>query len=411
MKILQKSRIDLPSLIIALIPALAICGITSTFILLAASLMFICSNYDSSMKLKKVDWIYVAILCSPLVSAVLSMLVCQNWEWKVVDKYMRYPLGAICFFLLLKRKSGTIDLTILKLGFYSAAVLGLLWASYQKLFLGVHLAGAGVFSITFGEVMTFIATICALEFGSSKCNRLIWRILFFVLAAFASIMSGAKGAWVAYPVLLWIVFDFYYQKNLAKQLTVFSLALLLTASVFWSIPFSRNRIKQAVSDVTGYFTEEEFHPTSQGLRLMMWETALDIAKDYPVFGVGASNVSSELIERCRNSTRKATAGVETYQYCLVHMHNDFFETLSGQGFVGLISYFSCLFFSSIICFKSRNRYSKEMRLWIYIHLLMQVGFAIFSLTVCPRLAARDFLIAFCVLSFAELRRDIYRINP
>ncbi len=397
--------VKLASLFLALIPVLTLWGVSGVFILLPAAILLVISNYDVKLQLEKIDWIYIGILCFPLFSVVLSMQFNQSWEWQYVDIYMRYPLGALAFFFLLKGHNAKLDLKWIKIGFYATALIGFSWALCQKQVLGIYLAGAGVFSISFGEIMTVVAVISALRFDDSKVNAPIWRVLAFVLSMLASLMSGAKGSWVAYPVLLWLLFDFYYNKNLGKQLLLFFSTMMVLSAVLWSVPFSKQRIQGAVSDVTAYFNHEEFTPSSQGLRLLMWDTALSITKDNLLVGVGAPQVSAELKARCEHSEVESVAKkYQSYQVYLVNMHSEWMEILAGQGIVGFLGFLFLMFYTPFICFQSRNRVSGEARVWAYLHLLVQMGFIIFSLTVCPQTAARNFWITLGVLSFAGFRR-------
>ncbi|MFV0365728.1 MAG: O-antigen ligase family protein [Mangrovibacterium sp.] len=393
------------SFIISLIPLLSLWGISSVFLLLVAVLIpFVSKNYDASLKLTKVDWSFVVVFAFPLLAVIFTMLATNTWQWACVDKYLRYPLGGLAFFFMLKSKKNVVDLAWLRFGFYAAALVGFVYAYYQKEVLGMALATGGIFPISFGEVMAFIAVISLLKFDDSKSNAFVWRLLFFALALLASIMAGTKGAWVAYPILLWFIFDFHYEKHLGKQIGIFLVSLSLVSIILWSIPFSQNRIKLAVSDVTGYFSQEEFHPTSQGLRFMMWHTALEMYKDHPWFGVGAPQVRTELAEYCKTSPNASVRKTfPSYQHCLTHVHNDWLEALAGQGLLGFFSFVFFAFYSMVVCLVNRKKYTGEARMWIYFNILTNVAFAIFCCTQALHTAPRDLWIAFSAISFAQFR--------
>lgn len=390
--------------IIALIPVLSLWGVSGLFVLLAASLLML-PNFDTDVRLSKIDWGYIAVLCFPVVTVVASMLVSDSWQWRQIDRYIRYPLGALVFFFMLKGRKQALHLDMLKIAFYLASTVGFICALYEKVILGIPLAGSWLFSISFGEIMAIIAVLSLLKFDDTKCNASIWRMLFFTLALLASVMAGTKGAWVAFPLLLWFIFDFHYRKHLGKQIAVFCVSLFVVSILLWSIPFSKQRINQAVSDVTGYFNQEEFHPTSQGLRLMMWDTALDISKDNFWFGVGISEIPEELRDRCQHSSNASVREkYDSYQVYLSHLHNDWLQSLVGQGIFGLLAFICFAFYSAFICFRDRNNCTEEARMWAYFNILTCIAFAIFCCTQCLHAAPRNLWIALSVLSFAGFRR-------
>lgn len=391
--------------IIALLPLLSLWNISTVIILSAITFLFFVLNYDAEVKLGKVDYWFMAILALPLLTVIMVMLITNTWEWSYVDLYLRHLLGGLSFFFILKSRESPINLSWLKLGFYAAALLGFACALYQKVVLGVGLASAGVFPISFGEIMTAVAVISLLSLEQNRINAPIWRLLAFVLASFASIIAGTKGAWVAYPFLLWLVFDFYFGRNLRKQLVISLGTLLLMGAVMWTIPFSRNRIKSAVSDVTGYYTKDTFTPTSQGLRLLMWNNSLAIYTEYPVFGVGPSQVNEEIIQACYNSPKSSVSSqVDSFKQSITHAHSDWIQSLVGQGIFGISTFALFVFFPLVYSFKQRRNTCAKARAMAYFNLLVQVGFSIFCLTQCLHAAPRELWITLCVLSFALLRK-------
>ncbi len=404
MKASNRTLSILTSSIIALVPLLSILNISGTFILLLSCLLMLLGNHEKKTKLAIIDWAFITVLTLPLVSVIISMLVNSSWEWTYIDKHIRYLLGAIAFFLLLTNRKLPFNLKTLKIGFYLAAIVGFVFASYQKLILGVSLASGAIFPISFGEIMTSIAVISALKFEDNKTNSKVLRLGTFSLALFASIMAGTKGAWVAYPFLLWILLDFQFKKNTPKQLAVFTASLLLVFVVLWSIPFSQHRIKRAVNDVTTHLSQEKFTISSQGLRLLMWETSLDIFAKKPLFGVGPSNLSKEVIEACYASPNPSiSTRVDEYKRYMMHVHSNWLEALAGQGIIGFLSLFLFAFFPTFLCFKNRNKVQEATRMWMYFNILVNISFSIFCLTQCLHMIPRDFWIVFNTLSIAHVR--------
>ena len=88
-----------------------------------------------------------------------------------------------------------------------------------------------------------------------------------------------------------------------------------------------NRIYQAKKDIQGY-AQGRAKYSSLGTRFEMWKASLHIIKDKPILGAGESSknaIKKKLIEE--NQAPKSILNV--------HAHNDYLETFSTKGIVGL----------------------------------------------------------------------------
>ncbi len=356
------------------------------------------------VSLKTFDWLYIGALVLFTCSAFIPLLVKDSWTWSYFDKFIRYTLAALAYITLIKHKNTTLHLGLIKVGFYAAATIGFLYAAYQKIFLGIHLAHAGIFCISFGEIMAAVAMLCLVKFDDSKHEKLIWRLSSSALAIMASLMAGTKGAWIAYPALMLIVAEYYLQRKPLLKWGSYLISLTLIITILALIPFTRERMSRAGKDVYHFFTEENYTFTSQGGRLQMWETTWEIYKDSPIIGVGPGLVNDSIIARNLRSQNAAIRGeFKKHTSIVTHAHNEWLEALAAQGIIGFISYLSILFLPMILALKNRKVIDPTTRCWVYFTLLINTAFFIFGLTQCFHSAPREFWLAFNVLSFALLR--------
>ncbi len=370
---------------------------------LGAVFLFFQKGQDT--KLYTIDKVFLTAMCLCFIVPILSMLCNHFWEWRYIDKYSRFLAGALVYWALVRNQKLTINTSWLKLGFYSASFIGFLYASYQKLFLGIHLANAAIFSISFGEIMTFVAAICLLQLGKGRLEKWTWRTLFFIFAFAASLMAGTKGAWVAYPLLLAIVI--HYQLNKSLRIKAYTALITILILVFSLIPFTRQRIQSAYQDVTLFFTEDKYHFTSQGARLLMWNFALEAYTEKPICGLGPGRVNDAILAKSLASTDSSIqTQMQAGKEYIVHAHNDWIETLAGLGILGFISFAIFALYPVYINIKYRKKATSSIRMWSSFSLITCCGFAIFMLTQCLHSTPREVWIAFNILSFSQLRNSL-----
>ncbi|MBE9567151.1 MAG: O-antigen ligase family protein, partial [Proteobacteria bacterium] len=101
----------------------------------------------------------------------------------------------------------------------------------------------------------------------------------------AVIFSQARGAWIVFPVYLFVAFMYLFKNGKLRLNTVIAL-LVLTATMVSVTPIGdliKTRTDAAYSEVTAFYNDGEY-ATSVGARLAMWDIALDVWKQHPVLG-------------------------------------------------------------------------------------------------------------------------------
>jgi O-antigen ligase len=154
-----------------------------------------------------------------------------------------------------------------------------------------------------------------------------------ILTLFILILHGSRGTWLIIPFLLGMLAFFYY-KNQKKKLLLTSLMFLIFLTVNAIIPNSPvfNRLDDFQNDKMAI--KNQSYQNSTGLRLMMWENAIELFKQNPVIGVsvyGVEKAQCDLAEK----------GI--YPICFQHKHNIFFQELAANGLIGLLGLIVSLF--------------------------------------------------------------------
>lgn len=174
--------------------------------------------------------------------------------------------------------------------------------------------------------------------------------LLLVLFSIELLWTNSRSGSMAYIVVMLAFFGAYFfiQKkpflDLLKQafyLPLITLILVILVSA-WSIAVPRLRAvfqsKPAVEkyqEATPAKPQEELKitPSSQ-IRLIVWQGALKLAQEYPLFGTGV-----ETFAYSYNFTRPASHNLTSeWNYVYNKAHNELLNYLATTGWVGLVSY-------------------------------------------------------------------------
>ena len=181
---------------------------------------------------------------------------------------------------------------------------------------------------------------CLLMDWHQKWNNLFTLAIFFFVAFVGLLLNGTRGAWLAVLVAV-PVSSLFVDFSLKKAFFLLSL-LLATALIFLDSPRLQNRAQSITSTTLQSNTE----------RVLMWNSAIKMFKDYPITGVGLGQythryqteyISSEAKERSQN-----------------HAHNNLIQMLAENGIVGFsafIAFFGFIFVTSLVAlFKKKKKY-------------------------------------------------------
>ncbi|AOF53405.1 RfaL protein [Rodentibacter caecimuris] len=171
-----------------------------------------------------------------------------------------------------------------------------------------------------------------------------------------SILSTARGGWVALPVMLMVVL-WIYRRSLSKRFFLSLIGMFAVVVVGVSqMPNSRvmERLSLIQYDIVRY--EKNNANTSLGLRFEMWKSAVGMIKEKPVLGWGEQGATEK---RKQDVETKVVAG-HIGQF--THAHNQYLDDFSKRGIVGLIAFLAILFVP-LFQFKRRlNSSSLETKL-------------------------------------------------
>lgn len=181
-------------------------------------------------------------------------------------------------------------------------------------------------------------------------------LIFSLFFIFNLIFHGSRGTWIALPVIfLLIIFSYLKTERKKIALTIGALLVFLATNVFMSNSPIISRVGHFQADTQKI--EKNSYQNSTGIRLLLWENALDMFKKEPILGVSLYGVEAENCRRARETN---------IPQCFQHAHSIFFNELAAHGVVGviglLISLLLPLIFFMLNAFKSRDAQLKFLGL-------------------------------------------------
>ncbi|MEG9499459.1 O-antigen ligase [Mannheimia indoligenes] len=227
-----------------------------------------------------------------------------------------------------------------------ALLVGLL-AVYHKFVLKLTKPFPGIMSIQAGDIaiiLSLFSITIAFFWFAQKQNKIgILYIIFSGLGLLASVLTGARGGWIAFPFCFLLILLFNFKQINKKILTLSTLLLIAAVSLFIYKPeFGiQKRYNVAKNDINLYFAKGHKH-SSLGARFDMWENAFIAISEKPVLGYGSSGYETFKKEQVKSKKMAKT----TLKFN--SLHNQYLEAFVKRGVIGFAGLMAVLLVPLII---------------------------------------------------------------
>ena len=241
----------------------------------------------------------------------------------------------------------------------SALITGCV-ALFQKFALGYEKPFPETMHIQMGDIAISLAIsslIISIYFSIKKeYKSALFGMIGLILALSTSALSGARGGWIGFPIVFFIVLVLY-RKYINKKLilSLFVITTLGFSTLLSSSKFGiEQRYNEAKSDIINYF-EESNKDTSLGARFDMWENALVAIKEAPIFGHGSEGYN-QFRDRQVSSGQmaKTTLGFKS-------LHNQYLESWVKRGLIGFIGLIFVILIPLFFFIKNLNTENLEIK--------------------------------------------------
>ncbi|WP_243585039.1 O-antigen ligase family protein [Haemophilus parainfluenzae] len=276
-----------------------------------------------------------------------------------LDSASRVVFFVLVLLLLLKYP---IKTCVLSYSIPLGGIVSVCIALYDKFILNLrpeqnprimHIQGGDI-SMSLG-ILSLIIALYAYQKREGKLTVL--SVIGGLCGIVGSLLSTARGGWIALPLLL-IIILWIYRHSLSKRFFLTFFGIIAVASVGISqMPNNRimERINVAQKDIQLYLDKNNGN-TSLGARFEMWKSAIAMAKEKPLFGWGIQGAT----EKRKQETKEKIATGNIGQF--THAHNQYLDDLSKRGIVGLLALLAVLFIPLRTFMKNLKTANNEIKL-------------------------------------------------
>ncbi len=242
-------------------------------------------------------------------------------------------------------------------------------------------ATTGIFHIHF-SIMLALAFFFALLMRSSPiaipATRWVLLGCAIVLFVVMHVLAYRTGLLVLYAMFL---FDAVSLVVLQRRFLLGLLTLIILLGfplvAYHSLNSVKERVDTTIYDIEHYQTDQDINDFSASKRLFAWKTAVLIAREHPVLGVGMADVDTAMLTQYSYYN----FGLKPKNWAMTH--NQYLEYAVGGGVVGLLLWVLVLFAPFLQPPLRRNPYVIHFLLIMSVAnlvdslLQMQIGFNMF----------------------------------
>ena len=192
----------------------------------------------------------------------------------------------------------------------------------------------------------YISFCCALMLLTNILSKSFTYISILFFTFFVLLLSSKTGILIHFITLIFSFTSLFLKgRNYFKVIGVSLLGLLVCISILFLIPQVKQRFNAAFIAVSSTNLDKT-STESTAVRILIWNEAMQIIKEHPVFGVSTGNANDALYDAYQKD------GLTGAYEKKLNAHSQYFQTTIGLGLVGLISLLSLFM---VPLFANRNK--------------------------------------------------------
>ncbi|MGJ7457332.1 O-antigen ligase family protein [Halomonas sp. RA08-2] len=316
----------------------------------------------------------VVVLLSLYALSHLPVFVLDGYSWRYLSPGL-HMVGVIPIYLMLRHCWEEIETerfrTVLEYGAFLGALGGGLLAFFQAYWLGLEKVDGFLFHINFGYLVGSLFFL-QVALWPSSCRRGMLTVG-IALALAATLLSTARGAYFAIPIVLGSVALLHWRRIGVRNLALGTLAFCVMAVASYQfVPLVETRVDYTVEEITRTLEGDVRH--SSGGRLRLWVLAIEAFKERPL--IGLTYGEREALNESLVGTGIINQWVATISRG--HAHSQYFETLATGGLIGMAALFGYLIFPGLYFFIRHIRSPSDD--FALVGMVFSFGFIVFCLT-------------------------------
>jgi len=347
------------------------------FLLTILALFLLISRKAYKNRLDKADQYFSIAMASGLIAILLSQLYHHDIIARYFDSDSRFLL-AIPVLLALRHINIKI-LSIMQYAFPLGAIAALVVVLVINPDVRADASTSFMNHIHLGDMALLLGFLSLFSVNWTGRDHLVVKLLKIsglVAGLSVSVLSSARGGWIAIPVF---VFVFVYFRTTGRLLNKFLMVMLSIGVVgllgYFFIEPIHQRLWMIYSDLSNFSGGHE--DTSIGIRLQLWNAAIHLIAANPVFGVGAAGFARAM------DGLSATGMITTVAAGLGkgEVHNEILAHTVRFGIFGLASILAVYFVPFAIFLRAVQSKIRQQNVAAMMGMCVTLGFFVFGLTV------------------------------
>ena len=224
----------------------------------------------------------------------------------------------------------------------------------------------------FGDIAVAMLFLSIVQVFNEKPKEQIITFIATIAGIVAIFLSGSRGSWLSF-IILSIAFIFLVYKPFLMGNKINKLFLVLFFSVLFGFISTQTdagkKIISAVVNIQNWDNGDQTY-TSSGIRMEMWKSSLEAAKNSPWFGYGYRNSNKEVSKYVDSHSQTIAA--------FTHLHNEYLTNLLAGGLLGLVSLLGMLFVPMVFFYK--NLKNQKTYYYASAGILLCIGYTTFGFT-------------------------------
>jgi O-antigen ligase len=349
----------------------------SLFLLTILSLFLLISRKAYKNNLDRSDTYFSLAMASGLIAIFVSQLYHHDLIARYFDSDVRFLLAIPV--LLSLRHINIKMLSIMQYTFPLGAIAALVAVMMTNPGVRTDASTSYMNHIHLGDIALLLGFLSLFSVNWLRMDHPVvklFKILGLIAGLAVSVLSSARGGWMAIPVF---VFVFIYFRTNGRLFNKMLLAMLLIAVLgllgYFLIEPIRHRLWMIYSDLSLFSGGNA--DTSIGIRLQLWKAAFYLIAQNPVFGVGADGFREAMDGLSASGFITPVAA----GYGKGEVHNEILAHTVRFGIFGLASVMAVYFVPFAIFLRAARSKIHPQNVAAMMGICVTLGFFVFGLTV------------------------------
>lgn len=300
-----------------------------------------------------------------LILIMLAYIAAFLMEYALFDSQLRIldkPAKVLLLIPLIPLLNAVkIDHKYLITAFIISSILLVGLAGYGKYILNEYRVGHSINPIQFSAIAIAIGSVAlslTATFPYHSIKQKAFIILLIGLASgglIAGVFSQSRGSIIAIPVTIILVALLYLsRRSICKIKASLGVAVIfILSAVFMYNSTVMKRFQHSIDNTVAY-SEGKNTNTSSGIRLGLWEVALDAGLHSPIIGIG----HKQLVDYKSQQVELGHYGKELIRFD--NSHNSYANAFARRGLIGLIAVILFLGFPIYLGIQAWRRRSESL---------------------------------------------------